>query len=503
MYAPRSSNSLLLIIRLFALATISSTMAPPAGAVRIRRDPATESRARAMTWLVAVFARVIEGKHGAVDMDFSVLLQIGDVALERLLSLLAEEVHLEPALHVADVGVLRLHLAHQLEDQKGPGVLQDRADLARRQLEGSVPDLARQLVLAVRPRLPLVRGHRAVPSQGLELGGLLGKLGGQPLGQALIIDQDLAQDNRARDARGLRLFLEVVVDLARRHLNLAQDRPVLHLLEDETLAHLLPEGLLAFSSGHFGLAFAYADLAQVVADLRLRHGDFEPLRGAQEDLLLDHLVEEPALDGVRLLGVIVLGIAGVVRQVALVRLQRDRNASDRGDRLGVEHRLRPGRSRCRGGGGLGRGFLSARAGGHQKDQERRRRRRGAAVRPPRAAGSGTRQGRSAADPSAAVILGSLVFHLSSVDGPTAVVCEAAGMLSPARIDFKRSRTAAMRHWSTAGRIVPGEPPLPSSWRRRTPEGRRLSPERLEARRTRDCGSTGASSAKRIWTRPPA
>src|SRR2546426_606182 len=166
MYAPRSSNSLLLTIRLFTLATISSTMAPLAGADRTRTDTTTARRA-----LVAVLPRVIEGEDGAVDMDFRILLEIGDVALERLLSLLPEQVDLDPALHVAHVGVLRLHLAHELEDQEGPGVLQNRADLTRLQLEGGVLDLGRQVVFAVgagapsrgRPPCPHPRRLRPLP----------------------------------------------------------------------------------------------------------------------------------------------------------------------------------------------------------------------------------------------------------------------------------------------------------------------------------------------------
>src|SRR5881296_930305 len=98
MNVPRSSNSLLLMIRLFTLATISSRTA------------------RAGRLLVAELARVIEGEDGAVDMDLRVLLEVGDVALERLLPLLAEQLQLEAALHFADIGVLRLHLAHHLED---------------------------------------------------------------------------------------------------------------------------------------------------------------------------------------------------------------------------------------------------------------------------------------------------------------------------------------------------------------------------------------------------
>src|SRR6266498_4338415 len=110
MKAPRSSNSLLLMIRLLTLATISSTMAPEAFADRTIRERTAAKRARAA---LAVFTRVIEGEDGTIDMNLRVLLEIGDVALERLLPLLAEQLQLETALDFANVGVLRLHLAHQ------------------------------------------------------------------------------------------------------------------------------------------------------------------------------------------------------------------------------------------------------------------------------------------------------------------------------------------------------------------------------------------------------
>src|SRR2546425_8730128 len=110
MYWLRSSNSLLLTIRLFTLATISSTMAPRAGADRTTSDATAARRAREAGCLIAVFARVIEGENGAVDMDFRVLLEIGDVAVKRLLPFLAEQFDLDAALDVADVRVLRLHL---------------------------------------------------------------------------------------------------------------------------------------------------------------------------------------------------------------------------------------------------------------------------------------------------------------------------------------------------------------------------------------------------------
>src|SRR5213593_611332 len=106
MNVPRSSNSLLLMIRLLTLATISSTMAPEAGADRARRHTTAPEKARVERRLVAVFARVVEGEDGAVDMDLRVLLEVGDVALEGLLPLLAEQLQLEAALHFADIGVL-------------------------------------------------------------------------------------------------------------------------------------------------------------------------------------------------------------------------------------------------------------------------------------------------------------------------------------------------------------------------------------------------------------
>src|SRR2546428_4741565 len=255
------------MMRLFTLATISSTMAARACVARARKDTTARRRRRATGGLIPVLARVLEGENGAVDMDFRVLLEVGDVALESLLSFLAEQLQLDEAADVRKVGILRLHRAHLLENEVHPGVFHDGAHLARLQLEGGLLDLGRKVLLAEGPGLPLVRRRRVVPGQALELRGVLRQLGGQLLGQALIIDQDLTQDNRTGHAGGLGLLLEVVVDLPRRHLDLAEDRLALHLLEDEALTDLVPEGLLAFRTADLGLSFADADLAQVVVDL--------------------------------------------------------------------------------------------------------------------------------------------------------------------------------------------------------------------------------------------
>src|SRR6267142_2660977 len=435
------------MMRWFTLATISSTIAARASVMTPRRGTRARRSRRAAGGLIPVLARVVEGKNGAIDMDLRVLLEVGDVALESLLPLLAE----------------------------------------RLQLEGGLLDLGRQIILAEGPGLPLVRRRRVVPGQTLELRRVLRQLGGQLIGQALIIDQDLTQDNRTGNAGGLGLLLEIVVDLPRRYFDLAEDRLVLHLLEDEALADLVPEGLLPFRTGDLGLSFADADLAQVVVDLRFGHRDAEPLRGPQQELLFEHLVEEAALDGVALLGVVVLGVAGVVGEVAIERLERHGIAPHGGDDLGVEHRLGARRCRCRGGSRLGRRPGLSGAGGKRQEENRR----------------GARTSPQAAHLGSIVLLGRPVPHLSSAGGPTAVGCEAGRMLSPVRIDFKRSRTAAMRHWSTAGRIVPGGARAPSRSRRRTPAGVRLTPGRLEARLTRTSGWVVASSENRIWTRPDA
>src|SRR5439155_3967645 len=263
MYELRSSNSLLLMMRLFTLATISSTMAAGVRDATVRRDTTARRRTRAAGGLIPVFARVVEGENGSVDMDLRVLLEVCDVALESLLPFLAEQLQLDAAARVREVGVLRLHRAHLLENEVHPGVFHDRTDLPRAELEGRLLDLGREILFAEGPGLSLVRSRRVVPCQALELRGVLRQLRRQPLGHALIIDQDLAQHNRAGHARGLGLPLEVVVDLAGRHLDLAQHRLVLHFLQDQALAHLVAEGLLPLRSGDLGLPFADPDLAEV------------------------------------------------------------------------------------------------------------------------------------------------------------------------------------------------------------------------------------------------
>src|SRR5436309_12613841 len=340
------------MIRLFTLATISSTIAARAGTIQAtsaassspvtagrgsgagitdRRDAGGRARWGGAGGSVPVLAGVFEGEDGAVDMDLRVFLEVGDVALERLFPLLAEQLQLDAVPDLVEIGVLRFHLAHQLEDQIGPGVLQNLAYLPRLEPEERLPQLDRQLLLRVGPGLALVRGDRLLPGERLESRGIPGELSRQPVGQTPIIDQDLAKDNRARDTRGLGLLFQVVLDLAGRDLHLAEDRLVLHLLDDDALAHLLPEGLLALAARDLGLALRHADLGQVVVDLRLGDRDRQPLRLSQQELLLDHLVEEAALDGVRLPRVLVLGVTGVVGQVRVERLDRDRVAAHRGD----------------------------------------------------------------------------------------------------------------------------------------------------------------------------
>src|SRR5438445_1478295 len=142
------------MMRLFTLATISSTMAARASVMTPRRDRRARRSGRT-AGLIPVLARVLEGKNGAIDMDLRVFLEVGDVALESLLSLLAEQLQLGAAADVREVGILRLHRAHLLENEVHPGVFHDGADLARLQLEGGLLDLGRQIILAEGPGLPL------------------------------------------------------------------------------------------------------------------------------------------------------------------------------------------------------------------------------------------------------------------------------------------------------------------------------------------------------------
>src|SRR5262245_40912720 len=124
------------MIRLFTLATISSTIAARAGAVQAataaKSSPARARRGRASGLIgergascagrrtgaggsVAVLTGVFEREDGAVDMDLRVFLEVGDVALERLLPLLAEQLQLHAVPDFVEIGILRFHLAHQLE----------------------------------------------------------------------------------------------------------------------------------------------------------------------------------------------------------------------------------------------------------------------------------------------------------------------------------------------------------------------------------------------------
>src|SRR5260221_7157124 len=95
MYCPRSSNSLLVMMRLLTLATISSTIAAPASRVGARsatRSRATRGRrragrrARAGRGAVLVFAHVVERHDRSIDTDIRLFFQVGDEAVERFLS---------------------------------------------------------------------------------------------------------------------------------------------------------------------------------------------------------------------------------------------------------------------------------------------------------------------------------------------------------------------------------------------------------------------------------
>src|SRR6266446_3596058 len=184
MYWLRSSNSLLVMMRLFTLATISSRMAAREGrgsvaaSARVRARVRTRSLFGGRESSVLVLAHIVERHDGAVDADLGLLLEIGDVALESLLSLLLEQLQLRVPLDVVEVGRPGLHLLHHLEDEVALGVLDHRADL---------PRLDRQLLLAVRPRLAAVRGDRVLARQRLEARRIRGEGRPQPVGETLII----------------------------------------------------------------------------------------------------------------------------------------------------------------------------------------------------------------------------------------------------------------------------------------------------------------------------
>src|SRR5689334_4123971 len=128
------------MMRLFTFATISSMMAARPVVTDVRTAARTRRTARAGR-LVLVVTGVVERENGAVDMDVRVLPEVRDVAIESLLPLLAEQLHLHAVTDVRHVRVLRLHRAHLLEDQEQARVLDDPAHLARTELEGGVPDL--------------------------------------------------------------------------------------------------------------------------------------------------------------------------------------------------------------------------------------------------------------------------------------------------------------------------------------------------------------------------
>src|SRR5437867_3251591 len=124
------------MMRLFTLATISSTMAARASVMTARRGTRPRRSRRTAGGLIPVLARVVERKNGSIDMDLRVLPEIGDVALESLLPLLPEQLQLGAAADIREIGILRLHRPHLLENEEHPGVFHDGADLARLQLEG-------------------------------------------------------------------------------------------------------------------------------------------------------------------------------------------------------------------------------------------------------------------------------------------------------------------------------------------------------------------------------
>src|SRR5882762_8389404 len=118
MKEPRSSHSLLVMMRLFTRATISSTMAARAGgdAAAGARRSARRPRARFGTevrgvragkpeWSgrggsSGVVAHVVERQDRAVDTDLRLFPQVADEALERLLAFRLEDLHPEAALYL-------------------------------------------------------------------------------------------------------------------------------------------------------------------------------------------------------------------------------------------------------------------------------------------------------------------------------------------------------------------------------------------------------------------
>src|SRR5438552_3134305 len=187
MKVPRSSHSLLVMIRLFTRATISSTIAARAGeaAAASARRSAASPRARFGTGMrgvravqpgerwdrgvsPGVVAHVVERQDGAVDTDLRLFPQVRDEAVERLLAFRLEDLHADAALDLIQIGVLLLDLADELEHQVALRVLQHLADLAGLQVQERLAQLDRQILFAVHARLTAVRGDRVLPGQGLE-----------------------------------------------------------------------------------------------------------------------------------------------------------------------------------------------------------------------------------------------------------------------------------------------------------------------------------------------
>src|SRR3989442_13054453 len=108
------------MMRLFTLATISSTIAARDSVMTPRRGTRARRIRRAAGGLIPVLARVVEGKNGAIDMDLRVLLEGCDVALENLLPLLSEQLQLSSAADVRAAGILRLHPSHLLANEVNP-----------------------------------------------------------------------------------------------------------------------------------------------------------------------------------------------------------------------------------------------------------------------------------------------------------------------------------------------------------------------------------------------
>src|SRR5262245_57266053 len=325
----RSSNSLAVMIRSLTLATISSTTAArDAGARSPAAIAATSQSATAGRVLVAVLAEVAEGEDGAIDMDLGLASQVREVALHHLVRLLPEQGRLDTGADLLEVR-LRLLLLHQLEDGETRRHRNHRADLARLERADRGAHLRGQVLGGVGPRLPAVGRHRFLLCRRLELPRVDHEGPSRLVRGALIFQHDLAQDKSLAPRPGLGVAVHLVLDLPRADMDRLQDGGVLDLLEGQGVADLGAESLLAVGGADVEVPFREAQLLEVGVHLGLGDRDLEALGFAHEDLLLDELVEEAAVDGIGRLPLVGL-LAGVVVEVALEGAIRERLAGDGG-----------------------------------------------------------------------------------------------------------------------------------------------------------------------------